>query len=101
MLACVDQPRVYVVRIGQRPHAKDAVFRLEQDFPPLWNKAAYQCRYADPKVDIPAFGNVLCNAGGNLLTVSQNGGLLGHVRGLTHRKLLGRAGYKEFRPPDR
>ena len=54
LLAGVDQIRVQLFRRGERPHAQQAVFRLQHDLHPLRDVIGHQGGDAYAKIDIVA-----------------------------------------------
>ena len=63
----VDQVKVFLARARGRPHAKQAVFTVQQHFFFHWNVVGHQSGHANSQIDHMAFVNVLRHAGGQLV----------------------------------
>ena len=76
LLASIHQPRVHLIGCRRRPHAQNAVFRMQNHFAFQRHVIRDHGRNADAKIDEPAFRNVFSDTGGHLLTVKASHGLI-------------------------
>lgn len=67
LLAGVDQVVVFLALGGRGAHAQHAVFGMQDDFAVSRQVVGHQRGQADAQVDVGAFGDVLRDAGGDLV----------------------------------
>src|SRR5690606_11769822 len=69
LLAGVDQVIVFLALGGRRTHAQHAVLGVQDDFAAGRQVVGHQRGQADAQVDVGALGDVLRDAGGDLVAV--------------------------------